>query len=255
MTIKTREELTPRSGRALWDGAVEAGISELSIEGDGTPIDGIATSISPSDDPNSVPRGRAKPDGREESEPDGQVGVGDHALDAGPVPVINPMVKAGSVMPANSNRGSSRRKAGIVKPNSARAAAEPHSERSDPEKVRLVAEINAVWKRLEEVEDKRVRLREEVDELHLALGEEQRARSGAARALRGAEEREAGLSRDLRKERESNERLMRELLAIRHRLQVQRWEFLAKGATLGSATFGLAMLLSRALASKGGWFG
>ena len=79
-----------------------------------------------------------------------------------------------------------------------------HGERSDPEKVRLVAEVNAVWRQLEEEEDSRRRLGEELEELQLAVVEEQRARSVAA-------EREAAALRELHNVRDERARLQQGL--------------------------------------------
>jgi hypothetical protein len=126
----------------------------------------------------------------------------------------------------------------------------PRSDAPDPEKIRLVAEINAVWKRLEALEQKRVRLREEVDELHLALSEEQRARSTAARGQRTAEEREASAIRALGAERAKLDALSAELAATRQQLAVQRWESLAKGAAAASGVLGAAVVLTRAVLGR-----
>src|SRR5690348_11734695 len=92
-----------------------------------------------------------------------------------------------------------------------RRLAMKHDERSDPEKVRLVAEVNAVWRQLEEEEDKRRRLGEEIEELHLAFMEEQRARSAAAKDKRAAEAREAAALRELYATRDERARLQRGL--------------------------------------------
>lgn len=122
-----------------------------------------------------------------------------------------------------------------------------HDEQSDPEKVRLVAEVNAVWRRLEEEEDKRQRLGEEVEELHLALAEEQRARSSAAREKRAAEQREAAAVRELYQLKSERDQLRSRLQEELDRAGVRRKQLFARGAATAGGLFGLALVVRKAL--------
>ncbi len=122
-----------------------------------------------------------------------------------------------------------------------------HNEHTDPEKVRLVAEVNAVWRRLEDEEEKRTRLAEEVDELHSTLAEEQRARSAAAREKRAAELREAATLREARKEKSERAKLEHELAEMRSQLSAQRPKLVAGGAATAGGLLGLALVVRRAL--------
>ncbi|HEV8244459.1 MAG TPA: hypothetical protein VGP93_01695 [Polyangiaceae bacterium] len=99
---------------------------------------------------------------------------------------------------------------------------ETHDQDSDPEKVRLVAEINTVWRQLEEEEDKHQRLGEEIDELHLSLSEEQLARSAAAREKRAAEQREAAAERDLRKLKSERDAMAAQIKELQNQLNARR---------------------------------
>ncbi len=132
-----------------------------------------------------------------------------------------------------------------------------HNERSDPEKVRLVAEVNAVWRQLEEEEDKRQRLGEEIEELHLAFVEEQRARSAASREKRAAQQREAAALRELDAARDERAQLQRGLEAALERLRAQRRRLIARGAATGAATagglFGVVLFVRGALRARGLW--
>ena len=122
-----------------------------------------------------------------------------------------------------------------------------HDERSDPEKVRLVAEVNAVWRQLEEEEEQRRRLGEEIEELNLAMLEEQRAHSAAALEKRAAEQREAAALRELHVARDERARLQRGLEAALERLREQRKRFLTRGAATAGGLFGIALCVRRAL--------
>ncbi len=133
------------------------------------------------------------------------------------------------------------------RPNEAANKGTSHNEHADPEKVRLVAEINAVWRRLEEEEEKRTRLVEEVDELHASLAEEQRARSAAAREKRTAELREASSTRAMRKLQSERAGLEHELAELRGELTTQRRQGLARGAATASGLFGIAFVVGQAL--------
>ena len=121
-----------------------------------------------------------------------------------------------------------------------------HDERSDPEKVRLVAEVNAVWRQLEEEEDSRRRLGEELEELQLAVVEEQRARSVAA-------EREAAALRELHTVRDERARLQEGLETALLRLRAQRKRIIASGAATAGGLFGVALFVRQALRARGLW--
>ena len=209
------------------------GRSDFAIEGNGTPLEGsMARSIDGGDGPSL-----AEPDASPRFEDDSNHDP----------PRSHERVETGLSLPANSNRVSpSRKRLNGGEP----VEREPRDERGDPEKVRLVAEINAVWKRLEAVEDKRLRLREEVDELRLSLSEEQRARSTATRELRQAEEREARALGELEDLKETCNALRGEVETAKQRLVVQRWEFLAKGAAAASGILGVAAILTRAIVGR-----
>jgi DNA repair exonuclease SbcCD ATPase subunit len=238
MTLKTQEELVVGGPSRGEDASRSLDRSEMAIDGGGTPLDGaMAQSIdggaSPSlAGPDATLRldGGSNHDSNHESQP------------------THERIETGVSLPANSNRRPSSRES----LNGGERLNRERSERSDPEKVRLVAEINAVWKRLEAVEDKRLRLREEVDELRLSLSEEQRARSTATRELRQAEERAARALRDLEEMTETCEALRSELESAKQRLIVQRWEFLAKGAAAASGVLGVAAILTRSLVGRAG---
>jgi hypothetical protein len=233
MTLKTHEELVVGDPPSR-DGSMHSpGRSEFAIEGTGTPLEG---SMAASIDGGSTPS-LAGPDSSQRFADDSNQNP----------PRAHERVDAGISLPANSNRFSPVR-ARLDGGEPARR--ELGSERGDPEKVRLVAEINAVWKRLEAIEDKRLRLREEVDELRLSLSEEQRARSTATRELRLAEEREARAVGEVEDLKESCEALRGELEHAKQSLVVQRWEFLAKGAAAASGILGVAAILTRALVSR-----
>jgi chromosome segregation ATPase len=117
-----------------------------------------------------------------------------------------------------------------------------HDERSDPEKVRLVAEVNAVWRRLEEEEEKRRVLGEEIEELHLAFMEEQQARSEAA-------QREASALHELHAVRDERAALQRGLDAALERLRARRKRVIARSAAAGGL-FGIAIVLHQALRGR-----
>jgi hypothetical protein len=237
MTLKTHEELVVGDPSQGADSMHSPGRSEFAIEGTGTPLEGsMAQSIDGGASPSL-----AGPDASQHCDEDSN----QHP------PRAQERVETGISLPANSNQGPSRRarlNGGEPSPRELR------SERGDPEKVRLVAEINAVWKRLEAIEDKRLRLREEVDELRLSLSEEQRARSTATRELRHAEEREALALRELETLKETCEGLRGELAGAKQRLVVQRWEFLAKGAAAASGILGVAAIMTRALVGRASAF-
>lgn len=234
MTLKTQEELVVGGPSRGEDASRSLDRSEMAIDGGGTPLDGaMAQSIDGGASPSlGGPDASLRLDGNSKHEP----------------PSAHERVETGGSLPANSNRRPSSRES----LNGGERVNRERSERADPEKVRLVAEINAVWKRLEAVEDKRLRLREEVDELRLSLSEEQRARSTATRELRQAEERAARALRDLEEMTETCEALRSELESAKQRLIVQRWEFLAKGAAAASGVLGVAAILTRSLVGRAG---
>lgn len=228
--MKTHEELVVGDPSSADGSMLSPGRSEFAIEGNGTPLEG---SMARSIDGGSRPS-LAGPDVSQRFDDDSN-----HDPPRG-----HERVETGLSLPANSNR--------VPRPHEQLNGGdrEPRSERGDPEKVRLVAEINAVWKRLEAVEDKRLRLREEVDELRLSLSEEQRARSTATRELRQAEEREARALGEVEDLKETCSSLRDELDRAKQRLVVQRWEFLAKGAAAASGILGVAAVLTRALIGR-----
>ncbi|HVJ22062.1 MAG TPA: hypothetical protein VM686_41940 [Polyangiaceae bacterium] len=127
-----------------------------------------------------------------------------------------------------------------------------HDERSDPEKVRLVAEVNAVWRQLEEEEDKRRQLGEELDELHLEVEEDQRALAAAAKDKRAAEAREAEALRELSAARNERAQLQLGLEAALERLQLTRRR-IACGAATAGGLFGVALCVRQALRARGLW--
>lgn len=136
------------------------------------------------------------------------------------------------------------RTSGSVKPPAAPRERPPEP---DPEKVRLVAEINAVWRRLEDEEDKRQRLGEEVEELHLVLSEEQRARSVAARDKRAAEEKEEEARREVSAVKAEVEALEHRVVELQGELAAQRRQLMAKGAATASGLFGIAFVVGKAI--------
>ncbi len=231
--MKTHEELVVGDPSHGTDSMHSPGRSEFAIEGTGTPLEGsMARSIDGGAGPSLA--------GSDASQ------RFDDGSNQDP-PRAHERVETGVSLPANSNRVPSPR----ARLNGGeRPERELRSERGDPEKVRLVAEINAVWKRLEAVEDKRLRLREEVDELRLSLSEEQRARSTATRELRQAEEREAVAQREIEALKNTCAGLRDELAGAKQRLVVQRWEFLAKGAAAASGVLGVAAIMTRALIGR-----
>jgi hypothetical protein len=117
-----------------------------------------------------------------------------------------------------------------------------HDERSDPEKVRLVAEVNAVWRQLAEEENERQRLGEEIEELHLAFMEEQRA----------AEQREAAALRELDASRDERAQLQRGLETALERLAAERKRLITRGAA-ACGLFGVALFVRQALRARGLW--
>jgi len=125
-----------------------------------------------------------------------------------------------------------------------------HDERSDPEKVRLVAEVNAVWRQLEEEEDRRRRLGEEIEELHLAFMEEQRALSELSREKQEAEERAAAARRELDQSRNERAQLQQGLEAALERLRAQRKRILARGVAAAGGLFGLVFFVRQALRTR-----
>lgn len=235
--METHEQLVLGDARPGGGSMLSPGSSELPIDGPAIPIDGTLTT--------SLEGGP----GTSLAGSDTMLRLAKDSPQA-PDPVEPPLSR-----PANSNRPVPQTLNGDGRPDdnrqgNGRAARRARFDPSDPEKVRLVAEINAVWKRLEAVEDKRLRLREEVDELRLSLSEEQRARSTATRELRQAEEREAKALDDIQDLKRTCARLERELESARQSLLVQRWEFLAKGAAAASGVLGVAAILTRALIGR-----